>query len=387
MAVLIALASIVVLFMGLPAGAQVSESATATATATATASASSSATPTQDPSPTASPTETTSPSTSASPTDPTPVPDPSPTSGSTGDGGTWSIPASQPGIHVQVPTAPRTTLGQKQRWKDWAPSGSGEYDTAILDRAAQRLRARGWTEAKIAREIYAPFIVEGPATWSDSWGAPRFVGGYHPHTGQDVLCRYGAPVLAVTSGTVSYATGRLGGLAAYLEKPDGSFWYYAHLSAASHRYANGDHIRRGAVLGRCGASGDATVPHVHFSFVTANGYAVDPMPALAAWLRIAEHRLRVAQGLTDEPAPAVPVLRPPTRTRTPEPQTDASDTDASSERSAIPRLVKASPLLVLGGVPLGLLTLLWAGRFSLRRAETGTRPATPESSAPRDRRR
>lgn len=370
-AVLIALASILVLFLGLPAGAQVSASASDSATA--------SATPSQDPSPTASPTQTTSPAPTSSTTSPTPPPSPSPTSGPTSDGGSWSIPPSQPGIRVHVTPNPGTTIDEKQRWKNWTPSGSGDYTTAVLDRAAERLRARGWTETKITREIYAPFIVEGPASWSDSWGAPRFVGGYHPHTGQDVLCRYGAPVLAVTSGTVSYATGSLGGLAAYLEAPDGSFWYYAHLSASSHRYANGDHIRRGEVLGRCGTSGDATVPHVHFSFVTANGYSVDPMPALVAWLRVAEHRLRVRQGETGEPVPAVPVLRAPTRTHTAEPQTqtqtqtDAANSATSSERSAIPPLVEASPLLVLGGVPLGLLTLLWAGRFSLRRVETGSR--------------
>ena len=50
------------------------------------------------------------------------------------------------------------------------------------------------------RRVYRPFIVKGPAAWTESWHAPRYAGGFHLHEGQDVLCRDGAPVLAATAG-------------------------------------------------------------------------------------------------------------------------------------------------------------------------------------------
>jgi len=180
-----------------------------------------------------------------------------------------------------------------RRWADWTPSTTGQWSTATLDRAARRDRAKGWSVQRIARAVYAPFPVMGPANWTDSWGAPRFGGGYHPHAGQDVLCRWGAPVLAVEQGSVSYGWNSLGGKVAYLTRADGSFWYYAHLSS----YAGGTGTRTveaGDIIGRCGDTGDATIPHVHFGFYTAQGVALDPMHALTVMLGFAEQRARGA---------------------------------------------------------------------------------------------
>ena len=182
---------------------------------------------------------------------------------------------------------------QHRSWKGWEPDPRwGDYGTAILDRAASRARLRGWSTRKIAEKVYSPFIVEGPATWSDSWGAPRWTGGYHPHHGQDVLCRMGAPVLAAQPGTIRFGSDPLGGRVAYLTLGNGSFWYYAHLKSYAADLATGDHVRTGQIIGRCGASGDATVPHVHFAHLTADRVAVDPMASLVSWIRAAERRVR-----------------------------------------------------------------------------------------------
>ena len=80
------------------------------------------------------------------------------------------------------------------------------------------------------RRVYRPFIVKGPAAWTESWHAPRYAGGFHLHEGQDVLCRDGAPVLAATAGRVEFDVDTLGGRIARLFLPDGDYWYYAHLS-------------------------------------------------------------------------------------------------------------------------------------------------------------
>jgi len=153
----------------------------------------------------------------------------------------------------------------------------------------------------------------GLVAWTDSWGAPRFAGGYHPHAGQDLLCRFGAPVLAVEDATVSYGWNALGGTVAYLTRSDGSFWYYAHLSETEPGL-DGAQVRQGDIIGRCGQSGDATIPHLHFGFYTAGGVALDPMQPLRAMLRRAERTIGRPSGHTDTvPTPATATALQPTR--------------------------------------------------------------------------
>ena len=204
-------------------------------------------------------------------------------------------------------------------WKGWTPSTSwGTYSTALLDKKARRLAAAGAAEKTVLHRVYRPFIVQGPATWSDSWHAPRFAGGFHLHEGQDVLCSYGAPVLAALDGTVSFGENSLGGLAAYITLPNGSFLYYAHLSRQRTELA-GTQVHPGDVIGNCGATGDATVPHVHFSLYDANDVAHNPMKLLVRLLHHAEQR---STGRHSEPNPTAQlpkglILEAPQPTTTP----------------------------------------------------------------------
>jgi len=105
---------------------------------------------------------------------------------------------------------------------------------------------------------------------------------------------------------VRFGADRLGGREAFLERKDGSSWYYAHLKSYATGLASGDRVKTGRVIGRCGASGDATVPHVHFALFTAEHVAVDPMRALISWLRGAEKSLRGTRH--HEKPPSVPAL-------------------------------------------------------------------------------
>jgi murein DD-endopeptidase MepM/ murein hydrolase activator NlpD len=293
--------------VSLPAGALVSPSATATP--------SPSPSPSEPPSPTDSSTPSVSPSGSpssdpTSSTSPTLTPRPSPSTAPTPHGGGGAVVfGPRPGRSDRRLLRAESRRHRHRSWKGWAPDPRwGTYGTAALDRAARRARRRGWTERRVARRIYAPFIVEGPATWSDSWGAPRFAGGYHPHHGQDVLCAYGAPVLAVEGGTVEYGTDPLGGRYAFLVRDDGSYWYYAHLRSYARHVSSGEHVTTGRIIGRCGATGDASVPHVHFALFSADGLAIDPMSALVSWLRTAEHGLPSARKPTR--SPPQPVVLP-----------------------------------------------------------------------------
>ena len=178
------------------------------------------------------------------------------------------------------------------------PSGTptipGSYTTDKLVSIATHLRSLGWSQAKVQKEVYAPFIIAGPAAWIDTWGAPRYgpaPGQIRTHEGQDVFCNYGDPVLASENGTVNFDNGGLGGITTRLFRPDGSYWYYTHLSDWNQDLSVGDRVEIGDVVGYCGNTGNAatTPPHVHFGWYQAGGVnARNPMRHLVDWLRTAE---------------------------------------------------------------------------------------------------
>lgn len=102
--------------------------------------------------------------------------------------------------------------------------------------------------------------------------APRF------HRGLDLAAAYGDEVRAAAPGRV-LVRGEQGGYGTtvVVEHADGARSRYAHLSGTA--VAVGEQVHAGQVIGRAGASGRATGPHVHFE-VTMEGRAVDPQ----AWI-------------------------------------------------------------------------------------------------------
>jgi murein DD-endopeptidase MepM/ murein hydrolase activator NlpD len=173
----------------------------------------------------------------------------------------------------------------------------GTYSTAALDDVYDKLVKAGMSRDVATRRVYRPFIVKGPAAWTESWHAPRYAGGFHLHEGQDVLCRDGAPVLAVTAGRVEFDVDTLGGRIARLFLPDGDYWYYAHLSDWNSTVDSGSRVELGDVIGYCGNSGDAVggPTHVHFGHYLPSGQAVDTMSDLIGWLEAAERRAGVSE--------------------------------------------------------------------------------------------
>lgn len=141
------------------------------------------------------------------------------------------------------------------------------------------------------------FPVYGPSSYADTYGAPRATVAWHH--GIDVFAPLGAPLLAVTDGTV-YSVGwnDIGGNRLWLRNRRGDEFYYAHLSAFSPLAVNGAIVRAGDVLGFVGTSGDAegTPPHLHFEVhprqLLRLGYdgVINPMQYLNAWRRVEDLR-------------------------------------------------------------------------------------------------
>jgi len=211
------------------------------------------------------------------------------TSWDQGDGGG----SSPTGGHRQV-SAPRPTAVSKtaeiDKTKIWWSIGyrmAGSYGTGRIERAAAKLKNLG--QSASLRKLYSPFIIGGPAHWTDTWGVPRRAeeGELRPHLGQDVYCRYGDPVLATERGTVEFTGDPLGGLVAKLHGRSGSSFYYGHLARFNTKdLSSGDRVATGDVIGFCGRSGNAqtTPAHVHFALIGAG----NPMQLLVDRLRAAE---------------------------------------------------------------------------------------------------
>ncbi|MBA8793672.1 murein DD-endopeptidase MepM/ murein hydrolase activator NlpD [Friedmanniella endophytica] len=98
------------------------------------------------------------------------------------------------------------------------------------------------------------------------------------HTGLDFAAPTGTPIHAIMAGTVVWAGwgGAYGNLTK-IQHPNGVQSWYAHQSAQEVRV--GDAVSAGQVIGRIGATGNTTGPHLHLE-VRVNGTPVDP----DAWL-------------------------------------------------------------------------------------------------------
>jgi murein DD-endopeptidase MepM/ murein hydrolase activator NlpD len=114
--------------------------------------------------------------------------------------------------------------------------------------------------------------------------AARASGGFGPrgdrfHTGVDFPAPAGTPVAAPAAGTVTYAGPLAGGWGKVVAIAVGSGTrvLLAHLSQVSVRV--GRRVSRGTFVGRVGATGRATGPHLHLE-IRLRGAAVDPSSAL-----------------------------------------------------------------------------------------------------------
>ncbi len=116
--------------------------------------------------------------------------------------------------------------------------------------------------------------------WSSpyGWRADPFTGVQSFHTGTDMACPEGTPILAAMSGKISdVGTNRTYGNYIIINHGNGYQTLYAHMSKTIAK--KGQWVSQGTTIGLVGSTGYSTGPHLHF-MVYKNGNRIDPMTVL-----------------------------------------------------------------------------------------------------------
>jgi Peptidase family M23 len=159
------------------------------------------------------------------------------------------------------------------------------------------------------------FPVVGPSDYVDTYGAFRSDVPGNWHHGDDIFAPLGAPVVAVSDGTINrVGWEKIGGWRLWVRDSVGDEFYYAHLSGYAPTDLHSNRVNAGEVIGFIGNTGDAftTSPHLHFEIhprpLLHLGYdgAVDPTKYLDSWTHLQDVHVPLP---THPPLPKQPLIR------------------------------------------------------------------------------
>jgi murein DD-endopeptidase MepM/ murein hydrolase activator NlpD len=180
---------------------------------------------------------------------------------------------------VRQATVERQVRASRERNRQSLAARQQQVATAAkAQQAAQQAKARADRQKRqitlLAKKYVLPLdhyrLTAGFGAVSGLWS--------HTHTGQDFAAPIGTPVHAVADGVITSAEwAGAYGWRIIVRHADGTETWYCHLSAFLIRSGK---VQAGEMIGRVGATGNVTGPHLHLE-VRINGQPVDPRP----WLR------------------------------------------------------------------------------------------------------
>jgi murein DD-endopeptidase MepM/ murein hydrolase activator NlpD len=130
------------------------------------------------------------------------------------------------------------------------------------------------------------FPVQGPNSFTDTFGAPR--PGGRTHKGIDIMTPKNTALVAVVDGVIKSTNpvgSGLGGITIHLKGDDGNTYYYAHLTSVAGGITKGVRVKAGQVIGYAGNTGNARggEDHLHFEIRPGGGAAINPYPTLVKY--------------------------------------------------------------------------------------------------------
>jgi murein DD-endopeptidase MepM/ murein hydrolase activator NlpD len=183
-------------------------------------------------------------------------------------------------VRARVPVAPG---GYPSERLTVSPRFSGRPDTALQ----RRIDEEGRRAAEVARAAHdtrrlwsGAFQRPRPGRITSGYGRARVFNGsvQSRHMGTDFAGAVGAPVRAVNRGIVRIVDDfYYGGNVVYVDHGAGLTTAYLHLSETT--VAVGDTVEKGQVIGRVGATGRVTGPHLHL-IARYGRHTVDPLTLL-----------------------------------------------------------------------------------------------------------
>lgn len=179
----------------------------------------------------------------------------------------YSVAVAKGKFHVEHLTLPKdkVDLDEKSlaRWK----AEQEQVKESLATDSLSRLWQPGFVEP-----------VSGKRT--GIFGSVRIMNGQarNPHNGEDIGASLGTAVAATNDGVVRLIVDHIfSGKGVFLDHGLGFYSMYFHLSEVLVR--DGDHVKAGQIVGKVGATGRATGPHLHWG-VKLNGARVNPYALL-----------------------------------------------------------------------------------------------------------
>ncbi|MFB4423037.1 M23 family metallopeptidase [Streptomyces sp. QL37] len=182
----------------------------------------------------------------------------------------------QAGAEAEAKAAEEQAAAEAAAAEAAKQQSEAEAKAAAKKKAAEEAAKKKAEAERLAKLAASYAIPTSSYTITSTYGQSGSMWSSGHHTGLDFAAPTGTPVKAVHSGTVKSA-GWSGsyGYRTVLELDDGTEIWYCHQSSMD--VTAGQKVTTGETIGRVGATGNVTGPHLHLEVHTPDGTGIDPM--------------------------------------------------------------------------------------------------------------